>query len=203
VKSRVYHGDVIRCCVIFVTSILLATSAAAQPYRWVDERGRVQYSDTPPPPGARNVQKKQIRDNAIGGQTSYQLDKAMRESPVTLYSHPDCKDQCQLARDTLNKRGIPFREISVEDQPKQDELKRVSGGINVPVLMVGGQVETTISAQAYNRALDLAGYPPPGVARERNQAAPPPQPDEAPGAKPAAEAAAEPAPQRRGPYAPR
>lgn len=198
-KSRVYDDCVIRTSVIFVTSALLAASAAAQPYRWVDEQGRVQYSDTPPPASAKQVQKKRLRDNAIGGQTSYRLDKAMRESPVTLYSHPDCKTACQLARDTLNKRGIPFTEISVEDQPKQDDLKRLSGGITVPVVVVGGQVETTISAQAYNRALDLAGYPPPGVARERSQAAPPPQPDEAPAAKPAAELA----PERRGPYAPR
>ena len=38
---------------------------------------------------------------------------------MTLYSHPECKDQCQIARDTLNKRGIPFKEVSVDDQPKQ------------------------------------------------------------------------------------
>ena len=150
----------LRLSVLF---FVLTTTASAQPYRWVDEKGRVQYSDTPPPAGAKGVQKKQLRDNAIGGQTSYQLDKATRESPVTLYSHPDCKDQCQIARDTLNKRGIPFKEVTVDDQPQQDELKRISGGINVPVLVVGGQVEATISAQAYERALDRAGYPPAGV----------------------------------------
>jgi len=180
--------------------LLMASAASAQPYRWIDEKGRVQYSDTPPPAGAKGVQKKQLRDNAIGGQGSYSLDKAMRESPATLYSHPDCKDQCQIARDTLNKRGVPFKEVSVEDQPKQDELKRLSGGINVPVLVVGGQVETTISAQAYDRMLDLAGYPPAGVARARSQAAPPPT-EENPAA--ASKPAAESAPERRGPYAPR
>ena len=177
--------------------LLLAGTASAQPYRWIDERGGVNYSDTPPPPGsASSVQRKQLRDNAVGGQGSYEVDKAMRESPVTLYSHPDCKEQCQIARDTLNKRGIPFREVVVDDQPKQDELKRVSGGINVPVMVVGGQVETVISADAYNRALDLAGYPPAGVARPRNQTAPPEEPQTL---KPAAESA----PQPRGPYSPR
>jgi glutaredoxin len=181
--------------------LCVAATVNAQPYRWIDEKGRVQYSDTPPPPGAKDVQRKQLRDNVIGGQGSYELDQAMRESPVTLYSHPDCKDQCQIARDTLNKRGIPFKEVVVDDQPKQDELKRVSGGINVPVMVVGAQVETTISAQAYDRVLDLAGYPRAGVARPRSQAAPPPSPEEK-----AAETAQPPAPAetvRRGPYAPR
>ncbi len=183
----------------FAIVLLWAGSALAQPYRWVDEKGRVQYSDTPPPASAKSVQKKKLRDNAIGAQGSYEIDKAMRESPVTLYSHPDCKAQCQVARDTLNKRGVPFTEVVVDDQPKQDELKRVSGGINVPVVVVGGQVEMSISAQAYDRALDLAGYPRAGIARPRNQAAPP----EDPAADAARPAAAQAAPERRGPYAPR
>lgn len=175
-----------------------AAAAYAQPYRWIDEKGRVQYSDTPPPAGAKGVQKKRLQDNAVGGQGSYQVDKAMRESPVTLYSHPDCKQQCQIARDTMNKRGVPFREVVVETQETQDELRRVSGRISVPVLVVGGQVETSINAQAYDRALDAAGYPAAGVSRARNQAAPPSS-DEKPlePAQPAVEAP------RRGPYAPR
>jgi glutaredoxin len=186
--------SLLRVLVLFA----FAAAAHAQTYRWVDEKGRVQYTDTPPPAGAKGAQKKQLRDNAMGSQGSYDLDKAMRESPVTLYSHPDCKEHCQMARNTLNKRGIPFREVNVETQETQDELKRVSGGINVPVLVVGGQVETAISAQAYERALDLAGYPRAGVARPRNQAAPPPLDDKpAEAAKPAAE----PEPARRGPYA--
>ena len=179
--------------------IFCFAAAHAQTYRWIDEKGRVQYTDTPPPASARGVQKKRLQDNAVGGQGSYELDKAMRESPVTLYSHPDCKQQCQIARDTLNKRGIPFREVVVETQETQDELRRVSGGINVPVLTVGGQVESAISAQAYERALDLAGYPRAGVARARNQVAPP-SIDDKPAESP--KTAAEPEP-RRGPYAPR
>jgi glutaredoxin len=184
-----------------VLSCLLAGTAAAQPYRWVDEQGGVQYSDTLPPAGAKSVQKKRFRDNAVGRQGSYELDKAMRESPVMLYSHPECKDQCQIARDTLNKRGIPFNEVVVDDQAKQDELKRVSGGINVPVLVVGGLVELVISVEGYNRALDIAGYPQAGVVPPRNQAAPPPEePQAAAAPKPVA---AEPELERRGPYVPR
>lgn len=176
-----------------------AAAAHAQPYRWIDEKGRVQYSDTPPPAGAKGVQKKRLHDNAVGGQGSYELDKAMRESPVTLYSHPDCKQACQMARNAMNKRGVPFREIVVETQETQDELRRVSGRISVPVLVVGAQVETEISAQAYERALDAAGYPRAGVARQRDQAAPP-SIDDKPAESP--KPAADPEP-RRGPYAPR
>ena len=55
------------------------STAHAQTYRWIDEKGRVQYTDTPPPASARGVQKKRLQDNAVGGQGSYELDKAMRD----------------------------------------------------------------------------------------------------------------------------
>jgi glutaredoxin len=159
---------------------LAAGVAAAQPYRWIDEKDGVQYTDALPPAGAKDVQKLQLRDNVIGWQTSYELEKAMRESPVTLYSHPECRDQCQIARDTLNKRGIPFKEVSVDDQPKQDELKRVSGAINVG--SSGGSQVETITAQG-TTAYDLAGYPP-GVAPAQQAAPPEEKQAEAPSRRP-------------------
>jgi len=177
-----------------LTLLLAAQLAAAQQYRWLDENGRVHYSDTPPPATAKDVQKKRMKGNAVSAQGSYELAEAMKSSPVTLYSHPDCKDLCQMARDVLNKRGVPFTEVSAIDDTKQEELRRVSGSTRVPVLVVGRQVETTPSTQAYNEALDLAGYPKAGVARPRNQAAAPAEPPKPPaaGESPAAEGAAPP-----------
>jgi glutaredoxin len=167
-----------RRVVLKLVAVLLAftapASALAQQYRWLDEKGGVHYTDTPPPPSARNAQKKNLKGNAVGQQQSYDLSQAMKASPVKLYSHPDCKDPCQLARDLLNRRGVPFTEISAADADKLEELRRVSGGTSVPVLVVGSQVETSPSAAAYNQALDLAGYPAPGVVPPRKQAAPEP-----------------------------
>jgi glutaredoxin len=148
----------------------------AQQYRWVDEKGRVHYSDTPPPPSAKDAKKKDLKGNAVGAQQSYELTKAMQESPVTLYTHPDCKDACQLARDVLNKRGIPFKEVQTVDPQGLEKLKALSGGITVPVMVVGALVEKSVSENAFNSALDVAGYPRPGVAKAREQKAPPPPP---------------------------
>ena len=151
----------------FVLLVVVPLAALAQQYRWIDERGRVQYTDTLPPSTAKDVQKKNFKGNAVGAQPAYALSRAASEAPVTLYSHPICKDQCQLARDVLNKRGVPFSEIVVTDTEKAEQLKQVSGGSAVPVLVVGGLVERTVSAEAYNRALDNAGYPSAGIAPAR------------------------------------
>jgi len=158
---------------IALLAVLAAASASAQQYRWVDENGRVHYTDTPPPPSARDGQKKNMKSNAVGSQPNYSLTQAVKTSPVTLYSHPDCKQSCQIARDLLNQRGVPFTEVSTTDPDKIEQLRRVSGVATVPVLVVGGQVQTTPSTESYNQALDLAGYPKAGVLKPGSQAAPP------------------------------
>lgn len=37
------------CCALVLLTLCIVPSAGAQTYRWVDERGRVHYSDTKPP----------------------------------------------------------------------------------------------------------------------------------------------------------
>src|ERR1700741_5188172 len=119
---------------LLLLSLLAASAAWAQQYRWVDEKGRVHYTDTPPPPSAKSAEKKNLKGNALGEQQSYELSEAMRKSPVTLYTFAECKDPCQMARDVLNKRGVPFTEKAVSNQQMLDELKQLSGGLSVPVL---------------------------------------------------------------------
>jgi glutaredoxin len=168
----------LRALVIF---LLVAPTAWAQQYRWVDEAGRVHYTDTPPPPSAKSAQKKNLKGNELGQQESYEMMQAVRNAPVTLYTFTECQGPCQMARDVLNKRGVPFREKQVSSQQMLDELQKISGGTNVPVLVVGAQVEKTASPDAFNQALDVAGYPRAGVAKPRNQQAPPkPEPTPAP-----------------------
>ena len=161
----------------------LIAPAWAQQYRWVDEKGHVHYTDTPPPPSARSSEKKNLRGNELGQQDSYEMMQAVRSAPVTLYTFTECHAPCQMARDVLNKRGVPFHEKQVANQQMLDELQKVSGGTNVPVLLVGSQVEKNASPEAFNQALDNAGYPRAGIARPRNQQPPPkPAPEEKPAA---------------------
>jgi len=157
----------------FFILLLVAPAVWAQPCRWDDEGGHVHYTDTLPPPSAKSAQKKNLKGSELGQQESYEMTEATRKAPVTLYTFTECQAPCQMARDVLNKRGVPFREKQVSNQQMLDELQKVSGGTNVPVLVVGGQVEKTASPDAFNQALDIAGYPRAGVARPRNQQAPP------------------------------
>ena len=177
---------------------LAATAAAQQIYRWTDQNGRVHITDTPPPASAKSVQKKAYRgspsDGGPPGQSSYELTQATKDFPVTLYTAPACNDPCDDARAALNRRGVPFKEVLVADGGTAEELKRVSGGEQVPVLVVGRSVHSGFLQSAYDSLLDAARYPKIGSVPPRAQAQPS-TPGES--AQPQAE---EPGP--TGPYAP-
>jgi glutaredoxin len=195
---------------IAVVLIAVASTASAQLYRWTDEKGRVHITDTPPPASARNVQKKQPGAvGAVASQEPYETAQAMKEFPVTLYTSPSCKEPCAAARAVLNKRAVPFKEVQVWDDPSNEELKRVSGGSDVPTLVVGRSVHRGYEPGAYESLLDSARYPKAGAQRPRAQAAPPLPEGYDARADGSARSVAEPvkpepqAPAPTGPYAPR
>lgn len=185
----------ILACLITVSA--LATPAAAQQYRWVDDKGRVQYSDVPPPPSAKGVEKKNLRGSVVETSTMpFELSLAVKNAPVTLYTSPTCTEGCTMARSALNRRGVPFREVQVWDEASNEELKKVAGSASVPTLLVGRSVQAGFEANAFDKLLDTAGYP--RNLPARSQAAPPPPegyvaPGQRPPAAPATPAGAQPA----------
>ena len=52
------RGFVMKKLAIAVAAMLVAATASAQMYRWVDKDGKVYYTDTPPPAAAKSVQKR-------------------------------------------------------------------------------------------------------------------------------------------------
>jgi glutaredoxin len=191
-----------------ILALLIAGAAHAQLYRWTDEKGRVHITDTPPPPSAKDVQKKKpAAGGSDTGQQPFELAQAIKEFPVVLYTAPMCKEPCAKAREALNKRGVPFKEVQVYEADTAEELTRVSGGRELPTLLVGRSVQKGFEQGAYDALLDAARYPKAGLLPPRVQAAPKePEGYVSPEEREAAKAAppkpvAEEAPPR-GPYSP-
>ena len=163
-----------RLSVAALLALLAAAAAAQQLYRWTDANGRTHVTDTPPPPGAKNVRR---INSAAGGAAQKPapvgLERPMKDFPVTLYSSINCADPCAQARELLNKRGVPFTEVQVNDEEKLAELKKLSPAGEVPVLKVGTSVFAGFQKAAYDSLLDSGGYPREGVLPARAQAAPP------------------------------
>jgi glutaredoxin len=130
-------------------------------YRWVDQNGKVHYTDTPPPPAAaKSVEQKKLGSSVVEtSQVPFQLKEAMRLYPVVLYTSPSCKDGCPQARELLTKRGVPFKEVSVFDDDTNALLKKATGSNQVPTMTVGTQVQVGYEPGALNSLLDTGGYP--------------------------------------------
>ncbi len=162
----------------------VTTANAAQLYRWVDSKGNVEWRDTPPPASvpAKNVQQRKVGDNVISGETSFSLELATKNHPVTFWSSSDCGNICDSARAHLTRRGVPY----TDKNPKADPagFKKVSPGNEVPVLQVGSITVKGYLDSEWDSTLDSAGYPRTAVTRPK-----PP----APALKPAAEGTQAPA----------
>lgn len=155
-----------RCVRALVASSLLvfALTAEAQLYRWTDASGAVHYTDTPPPPGAKNVQKKESPRTASAqappaAQGPDAPEQAAKNFPVILYTANDCGAPCKSAREHLNRRRVPFAENIVAYQADVDALIKLAGAARVPVMVVGTTILKDYQRQDWDAALDKAGYP--------------------------------------------
>jgi glutaredoxin len=162
---------------------ITCSDAAGQAYRWVDEQGRVHYTQTPPPPRAKEVQRKDFRAGpAATADLPYATQLAAKNYPVTLYAQPECGPLCDQARAVLVKRGVPFREVTVFGQKDIEEVKKVSGEESLPLVVVGSLFQSGFSEGGINSLLDTAGYPravspvPVQTLRKAEPATPPPAP---------------------------
>ena len=161
-----------------VAMLLAAPLGAAQLYRWVDEKGNVEYRDTPPPATAKKVEQVSVgRSAADESPLPFSVQQAARNFPVTLWNS-NCGAPCDQARAHLARRGVPHTEK--DPQSDIEAFKKLTGGLDVPVLYVGPNRITGYLEGEWDSALDIAGYPrtpPPGYK---------------PGAKPGAARAATP-----------
>jgi hypothetical protein len=165
-----------RASVLAVVAALLAaapTLATAQ-FKWVDETGRVTYSDLPPPPGTEVIR--------VGGPLPARseasdlpavLKQPAASYPVVLYTTSDCS-ACQQARAFLAQRGIPFTERTVRSAADAEAFRRLGfTETALPALTVGRERTLGFESGAWAGLLDAAGYPSRSVLPRGFQPAPP------------------------------
>lgn len=146
--------------IVFLIALLLAagTVQAAQLYRWVDDKGRVEWRDTPPPANAKKVERRTVGGSVIEtNELPFSVQRAMRDFPLTFYV-TDCGESCSKARAHLNRRGLPYTEKNPQDDIETYK-KLTNGRLEVPLLFVGREALRGYHEETWEAALDGAGYP--------------------------------------------
>lgn len=144
--------------------LLVGGPAGAQgvPYKVTGPDGRITYTDRPDA-GARSVRSVGAAATAApadGGwldELPFGLRQVAQRYPVTLYTGPGCTP-CDMGRQLLQRRGVPFREWTVPAGAGA-ELQRREGTDSLPVLRVGREQLLGFEAGAWRQTLDAAGYP--------------------------------------------
>jgi len=147
-----------RAALLGMALALCLGGAHAQVYKWRDATGVIHYGDKPPH-GQRKVARLPEADAAPAPVAlPYELARAARSSPVTLYTTAGC-GACDAARALLRQRGIPFTEKTVASDADQQQLKQAGSDGQLPLLLVGRDKLVGFEAGAWNDALSAAAYP--------------------------------------------
>ena len=144
------------------TIALLVVGSAHAQYKWIGTDGTVGYGDRPPPPGARVLAGSQGAGTPAGSSVPvlpYELRTVTQRFPVTLYTTPRC-EPCDLGREHLKTRGIPFAERLIVTEADVAALQKLgSSGKTLPALSVGSVRTEGFQSGTWTRLLDAAGFP--------------------------------------------
>ncbi|MDE1465215.1 DUF4124 domain-containing protein [Spartinivicinus poritis] len=138
---------------LFITA-MLANIASAEIYRWVDQNGKVHFSDKKP-------QHKQVNTVNINQTNTYQnvelkplgpssvSTNRKRNKGVVMYSAEWC-GYCKVARNYFQSKNIPFKEYDIEKSQKgRDDFNKLGGG-GVPLILVGKKRMSGFTQQRFD-----------------------------------------------------
>lgn len=137
-------------------SLFVSNGFAVTVSECVDAQGHRSFSDRCLPE-AKKVNELKVTGSAHA--PSPTVSEIAERHPVTLYAVPKC-DACELVRNLLEHRKVPYTEKNVSENPDlQKELKDRAGALTVPTLFVDNKPMTGYNEQQIDSALTAAGYP--------------------------------------------
>jgi hypothetical protein len=144
---------------LLICLMIWTCAYADELYRSIDKDGKVHYGDSPLQDSEDVTQLKLGNEPTPDENLPYETLRAKQNFPVTLYTFPACGSACQLARDSLIKRGIPFTEKSLVKKEEIDAFRNDSGDSKLPSATIGKTWVKGYLADQWSKELDFAGYP--------------------------------------------
>jgi glutaredoxin len=153
-----------------VTALAATAVSALTILECKDKDGTVSFSDLCPPGSVKIGER---RYAAIGGERNPDARYAPERPTITLYSVANC-DACDLVRNVLDTRAVPYNEKNVaDDAATQEELRTATGALNVPTVLIGTTPLSGYNRSALEAALNNAGYTAPASAEATQSPSPP------------------------------
>ncbi len=143
------------CLMAMIALGLPAQIVHAEIYKWVDESGKIHYSDEKPDEGLSEQVDVQVNSiDTISISASDFLDARERRQ-VVMYSAAWC-GFCKKARHYFRQQGIPFKEYDIETSRKGRRDYAKLNGTGVPIIFVGQKRMQGFRAARFQAIYDLA-----------------------------------------------
>ncbi|HOD35850.1 MAG TPA: glutaredoxin family protein [Syntrophales bacterium] len=131
--------------------------AHATLYKWVDEKGVLHMTDTPPDAATarKYVVEKTGADESGTAQAAEKKDVKPSRHEVVIYTTPTCP-YCKYAKEFLSQKGVFYTEKDVSADPAaKDEMMALTGKDAVPVIVIDGEPIVGFNAQKIEEKLGL------------------------------------------------
>ncbi len=129
--------------------VLSNPGANAEIYRWVDDNGKVNFSDQPP--GDSSATQVEIHINSY---TKAAVGAANSESAVNpkvvMYSASWCSI-CKQAKSWFERKDIAYSEYDIERSEKGKRDYKKLNGTGVPIILVGRKRINGFSPETFDK----------------------------------------------------
>ncbi len=130
---------------LLMTTISCVVSAGV--YKWIDENGKVHFSDKKP----AWLESKEVKLK-VNTYSHVSFDSSIYDvgKKVVMYSTEWCK-YCRKARKYFKENHIAFVEYDIEKNAKAKNRYVRMGGSGVPVILVGNRRMNGFSVEGFKR----------------------------------------------------
>ena len=134
----------------FIAGALMLCSLAVNGgiYKWVDEAGKVHFTDSPP----EDIQTEQVQLR-INTYTSVEIktltERLGKKDKVVMYDAAWCR-MCKKAKNYFRKNNIPYVSYDVEKSGTGRMDFKLLRGKSVPIIIVGGKRRNGFNAAKFD-----------------------------------------------------
>ena len=140
-------------------TVLLACTANAGVYKWVDDQGRIHYGDQPPENAdtrtisgqISSYESVEVLENNLGATDTQSASGNANNKRVVIYSASWCPP-CKRAKAWFSANNIPFTDYDVETSKKGARDYKKLKGKGVPIILVGKKRLNGFSEKAFKAA---------------------------------------------------
>ena len=141
---------------LLMLALMVTSHAQADLYKWVDSKGTIHYTDSPPSDAQLQTitgkisSFKSVEVEPATTSSASAAVNASKAKPVVMYSTSWC-GYCRKARRHFNKQGIKFTEYDIEKSASAARAYKKLNGRGVPVILIGRQRMNGFRASSFDR----------------------------------------------------